>query len=87
MISGKDKDVLFMKKTIVICVTILLCIAMMCGSFIYVGKDFNETIGKLIPSVSVSSKDNNDKTEPETAPVTEHNQKGYHNQENNNSTG
>ena len=60
-----------MKKTIVICVTILLCIAMMCGSFIYVGKDFNETIGKLIPSILVSSKFNKDKTEPETAPVTE----------------
>ena len=60
-----------MKKTVTICITVIICVAMMCGSFVYVGKDFNESIGKLIPSILVSSRINNDKKEPETVPTTE----------------
>lgn len=59
-----------MKKTIVICITVLLCVAMMCGSFIYVGKGFNESIGKFIPSVITSSKTTENKTESPTVPTT-----------------
>lgn len=59
-----------MKKTITVCITVIICVAMMCGSFVYVGKDFNESIGKLIPSILVSSRINNDKKEPETVPAT-----------------
>ncbi len=60
-----------MKKTIVICVSVILCVAMMCGSFIYVGKDFNESIGKLIPSILYSSRVNENKTQPTVSPEKE----------------
>ncbi len=67
----KEKDVLKMKKTIVICVTVVLCVAMMCGSFVYVGKGFNESIGKFIPSILTSTKNDGGKEEKEIVTTTE----------------
>ncbi len=64
-----------MKKTIAVCVTVVICVAMMCGSFVYVGKGFNESIGKFIPSILTSTKNDDGKVENEIVttaePVTE----------------
>lgn len=41
-----------MKKVWIICVSAVVCVAMLCGSFIYVGKGFNKNLEKIISAVS-----------------------------------